>query len=126
VQADETWEQPRAAVVDAQTALPKIALKRATSDAIHEVAPEREGEPPPAATRSPADGGLADVAQRGRAPPDAAHVAKASPVPRGHAESTRSAPAQKPLARAGDHEHAVVAVAATSSNTSRRPPHIRR
>ena len=64
--------------------------------------------------------GFGIAAQRGRAPPDAAHVLEpAARELRGIPASTRSAPAQKRASGAGDHEHAVVAVARRPRRTRR-------
>ena len=91
----------------------KIALKRAASDAITRSQPSARLSPAPAATPfTLATVGFADVAQRGRAPPDAAHVLEPTgPSAARHALTRQVGAGAEALAGTGDHEHAVVAVA---------------
>src|SRR4051794_19692849 len=111
VHTDEAGQEPRAAVVDAQSALHEDRAEAGEVGCDHEVAPEREAEP--RAGRHAVhlcDGGLADVAQRGRAASDASHVAEASTRAAGHAGVDEIGAGAEALAGAGDDEHAVVAV----------------
>ena len=90
----------------------KIALNRAASDAITRSHPSARLSPAPAATPfTLATVGFATLAQRGRAPPDAAHVLE--PLARGarHPRVDQVGARAEAVAGTGDHEDSVVAVA---------------
>ncbi len=111
VHADEAREQPRAAVVDAEPTLHEDGAEASGVGRDDEIAAEREVE-----SRAGGhavhlgDGGLADVAQGGRAPPDTAHVLESSARAAWHLLRDQVGTRTEALAGAGDHEHAVVTV----------------
>ena len=113
VHADEARQQPRAAVVDAQAALHEDRAEAGDVGRDHEVAAEREvAAPRRRPRRSPWRSSACAMSRSAAAlrPTPRMWLEPSHPVPRGMPASTRSAPAQKPVAGTGDHEHAVVAV----------------
>ncbi len=103
----------------------KIALKRAASDAITRSQPSARLSPAPAATPfTLAMVGLPMSRSAAALRPTPRMCSSRPPVPRGMSCATRSAPAQKPLPAPVITSTRSSRLLATSSNTSRSPPHI--